>query len=54
MKKIKCVVCKTTKLFPSHGRYIDGSWAEDYKIPKNKWEKWVCSFSCFRKLFQEK
>jgi len=46
----KCVVCSRKKSSPSEGRYIDGSWRDDYKIPEKFQNKWVCSYRCYEKL----
>jgi len=53
MSKIKCLTCGTTKAFPTQGRHIDGSWAEDYTLPKKKWGGWVCSWNCYEKLLPD-
>lgn len=49
-KEIKCVVCGRTKKFPGHGRFIDGSWADDRFVPQEYHGKWVCCYHCYEKL----
>jgi len=51
---VKCVVCKRERQTLSEGRRIDGSWAEDERIPKRYWDKWVCCWNCYSKLLFKK
>lgn len=50
-EEIRCVVCGRKKTFPTEGRFIDGSWANDNKLPEKYRGKWVCSYACYKKLF---
>ena len=50
-EEIRCVVCGRKKTFPTEGRFIDGSWANDNKLPEKYRNKWVCSYACYKKLF---
>ena len=50
-EEVRCVVCGRKKTFPTEGRFIDGSWVNDNKLPEKYRNKWVCSYACYEKLF---
>ena len=52
MKQVECAVCGAKLMFPSHGRFIDGSWTEDRAVMKEFYGEWVCCMNCYRKTFR--
>jgi hypothetical protein len=46
----RCCVCNRRPTSASEGRRIDGSWAEDKTIYRRFQGRWVCCFSCYRRL----
>jgi len=54
MKNKKCVVCGINSTASEHGRFIDGTWFDDDKLPSEYSGKWVCSNECYAKLVKDK
>jgi predicted nucleic-acid-binding Zn-ribbon protein len=53
MKAVRCIVCNRRKTCQNEGRIIDGFWAEDLKVDKKYWYKWVCCWNCYTKLIKK-
>ena len=53
MKNNFCIVCDRKKVIPEEGRYISGNWYSDTLLPKEFLGKWVCCYSCYRKLLEK-
>ncbi len=51
MGKTSCCVCGRGPVFYGEGRWIDGGWSDDERIEEFL-GKWVCCYSCYRKLLQ--
>lgn len=52
MKKVRCFNCGRKKTFESEGRFADGSWADDERLPEDAKGKWFCSYSCYKKVLE--
>ena len=50
---MKCVVCGRENRFGGEGRVIDGSWADDNRVNKKYFGKWVCCYNCYSKLLKK-
>jgi hypothetical protein len=49
----RCYTCGRTPMVHSEGRFADGSWADDHKLPREAQGEWFCSYACYRKALNQ-